>query len=148
MHHLSRREPKQIKHSNRWLHHMFDSIWTKYLIDQNLEDRKICPICGYVGRFEIPESGKSAAATICPNADPAKGTDCTGCTSSRRTSSSRRTASSRSIRTSPSNRRSKNTLAYSTDQSASGISKTSKTKVSTSSWPTTSSTAWMTWKPA
>ncbi len=45
---------------------MFDSIWTKYLIDQNLEDRKICPICGYVGRFEAPESGKSTAATICP----------------------------------------------------------------------------------
>ncbi len=45
---------------------MFDSIWTKYLIDQNLEDRKICPICGYVGRFEIPEPGKSTAATNCP----------------------------------------------------------------------------------
>ncbi len=45
---------------------MFDSIWTKYLIDQNLEDRKICPICSYVGRFEVPESGKTTAATICP----------------------------------------------------------------------------------
>ena len=45
---------------------MFDSIWTKYLIDQNLEDRKICPICGYVGRFEAPESGRSSAATNCP----------------------------------------------------------------------------------
>ncbi|MBR4226481.1 MAG: hypothetical protein IKR86_06900 [Candidatus Methanomethylophilaceae archaeon] len=45
---------------------MFESIWTKYLIDQNLEDRKICPVCGYVGRFDIPESGKTAAATICP----------------------------------------------------------------------------------
>ena len=45
---------------------MFESIWTKYLVDQNLEDRKICPICGYVGRFEIPENGKGTAATICP----------------------------------------------------------------------------------
>ncbi len=45
---------------------VFDSIWTKYLIDQNLEDRKICPICGYVGRFEVPDNGKSTAATICP----------------------------------------------------------------------------------
>ncbi len=45
---------------------MFDSVWTKYLIDQNLEDRKICPICGYVGRFEIPENGKNTTATICP----------------------------------------------------------------------------------
>ena len=45
---------------------MFESIWTKYLVDQNLEDRKICPICGYVGRFEIHENGKGTAATICP----------------------------------------------------------------------------------
>ncbi len=45
---------------------MFERIWSKYLIEQNLEDWKICPVCEYVGKFESSYSGKSPTATNCP----------------------------------------------------------------------------------